>query len=138
MVLFHTKIGKLLRLVKHLIFKILMVVSRYYITTAIHYTNGNPHIGHAYEIITADTIARYHRRHGRNVYFLTGTDEHGQKVAEKATEEGKEPIERCNYYSTKFQDLFQKLGISNDFFIRTTMPKHKVGSRFGVAALTRV
>eukprot|EP00038_Savillea_parva_P026234 m.52561 g.52561 ORF g.52561 m.52561 type:complete len:709 (-) comp7380_c1_seq1:230-2356(-) len=100
------------------------VQEKFYLTTAINYTNGNPHVGHAYEAIAADVIARYHRRYGRDVFFMTGTDEHGQKIAEKAANEGVEPIQNCDRYAAKFQDLNSRLAVSNDFFIRTTMPRH--------------
>eukprot|EP00035_Acanthoeca_spectabilis_P005231 m.111372 g.111372 ORF g.111372 m.111372 type:complete len:708 (-) comp12929_c0_seq1:689-2812(-) len=96
----------------------------FFLTTAINYTNGNPHVGHAYEAISADVIARYHRRFGRDVFFMTGTDEHGQKIAEKAEAEGVLPIANCDKYAQKFQDLNKLLAISNDYFIRTTMPQH--------------
>jgi methionyl-tRNA synthetase len=96
-----------------------------YLTTAINYTNGPPHIGHAYEAILADIIARYHRSVGRQVYFLTGTDEHGQKIAKTAFELQLTPQELCDQNQTLFQNLNEKLGISNDYFIRTTNLHHK-------------
>ncbi|CAK4066850.1 unnamed protein product [Aphanomyces euteiches] len=98
---------------------------KFYITTAIHYTNGTPHIGHAYENVTADVIARYHRTYGRDVFFLTGTDEHGQKIAQTAEAQGMTPIELCDKYSGIFQQLAKDLNMSNDGFIRTTSEKHK-------------
>lgn len=97
----------------------------FYITTAIHYTNGSPHIGHAYENITSDVIARYHRMYGRDVFYLTGTDEHGQKIAQTAEAQGITPQELCDKYSSVFQQLTHDLNMSNDFFIRTTSEKHK-------------
>lgn len=97
----------------------------FYITTAIHYTNGQPHVGHAYENITADVIARYHRIFGRQVFFLTGTDEHGQKIGQTAEALGIQPIELCDKYSKVFQGLTADLNISNDHFIRTTSEPHK-------------
>lgn len=97
----------------------------YYLTTAINYTNGLPHIGHCYELILADCIARYQRLFGKSVYFITGTDEHGIKIYKTAKKNNKEPMEICDYYSQIFQDLASKLESSNDFFIRTTMDIHK-------------
>jgi len=97
---------------------------KYYVSTAINYTNGDPHIGHAYEAVCADMIARYHRIFGRDTFFLTGTDEHGQKIAEKAASLNLQPIDICNQYAEAFQKLNQRLLISNDDFIRTTNPKH--------------
>lgn len=69
---------------------------RYYVTTAISYTNGMPHMGHAYEALTTDAIARWHRIHGRKTFFLTGTDEHGQKIANSAEKDGLQPIDICD------------------------------------------
>ena len=102
---------------------------RYYISTAINYTNGNPHIGHAYEAITSDMIARWHRAYGRTVFYQTGTDEHGQKIAQTAELSGITPQEICDKYAGAFQALNSKLSISNDFYIRTTMPMHKKGAQ---------
>lgn len=96
----------------------------FYITTAINYTNGLPHMGHAYEAIVSDVIARYHRIFGRNVFFMTGTDEHGQKIANAAEKLGIKPIEICNKYAANFQELDRLLNVSYDYFIRTTMDKH--------------
>ncbi|ETW05320.1 methionine-tRNA ligase [Aphanomyces invadans] len=98
---------------------------KFYITTAIHYTNGQPHMGHAYENVTSDVIARYHRTYGRDVFFLTGTDEHGQKIAQTAETQGISPIELCDKYSGIFQQLAKDLNMSNDHFIRTTSKQHK-------------
>eukprot|EP00923_Selenidium_pygospionis_P048002 GHVN01082723.1.p1 GENE.GHVN01082723.1~~GHVN01082723.1.p1 ORF type:complete len:820 (+),score=148.00 GHVN01082723.1:730-3189(+) len=95
-----------------------------YITTAINYTNGAPHMGHAYEGIMADAIARYHRCHGRDVFFLTGSDEHGQKVAAAAEKEGVAPIDICNKYAKGFQSLNEKLKVTADKYIRTSDPVH--------------
>lgn len=97
----------------------------YYLTTAISYTNGNPHLGHAYEIILADIIARYNRIIGNNTYFVTGTDEHGQKIANHAKSENLNPIDICNKYSQKFKDLNQQFNSSYDYFIRTSSEIHK-------------
>eukprot|EP00485_Elphidium_margaritaceum_P011854 CAMPEP_0202704094 /NCGR_PEP_ID=MMETSP1385-20130828/16846_1 /ASSEMBLY_ACC=CAM_ASM_000861 /TAXON_ID=933848 /ORGANISM="Elphidium margaritaceum" /LENGTH=730 /DNA_ID=CAMNT_0049362045 /DNA_START=264 /DNA_END=2456 /DNA_ORIENTATION=+ len=97
---------------------------RFYITTAINYTNGRPHIGHAYEAVTSDVIARYHRIYGRDVFFLTGTDEHGQKVANTAIAQGFEPKAFCDQNVQVFKELNQKLAISNDYYVRTTDADH--------------
>jgi methionyl-tRNA synthetase len=104
----------------------------YYITTAINYTNGPAHMGHAYEAATADVIARFHRLEGEGespvpkpTYFVTGADEHGQKIANTAAEIGKEPIEICDQYVTGFQVLKQRTLISYDDYVRTTSPRHK-------------
>jgi methionyl-tRNA synthetase len=97
---------------------------KFYLTTAIMYTNGLPHCGHAYEIISADVLARYHRVSGKDVFFLTGTDEHGQKVAESAAKENLKPIELCNQIVEKFKDMNNSFSVSNDLFIRTSQPNH--------------
>ena len=93
-------------------------------TTAIHYTNGWPHIGHAYENAITDVQARYNRVAGRNVLFLTGTDEHGMKIAASAAAVGKDPFDLCTEYSRGFQVLNERLNISNDRYIRTTDKHH--------------
>lgn len=98
---------------------------KYYITTAINYANGWPHMGHAYEALTSDVFARYHRLTGKDVYFMTGSDEHGQKIAEKAEAEGMTPLASCDRYAAGFQALNQRLLCSNDFYIRTTQPLHE-------------
>ncbi|KAJ9460439.1 hypothetical protein DIPPA_18776 [Diplonema papillatum] len=98
---------------------------RFYVTTAINYTNGPPHIGHAYEALLTDVIARYHRSYGRDVFFLTGTDEHGQKIAASAALKGVSPKELCDTYVKKFQDLNRRLLISNDDYVRTTDAYHE-------------
>lgn len=97
----------------------------YYITTPIYYVNDVPHIGHAYTTICCDVLARYMRLDGRKVRFLTGTDEHGQKVAKSAEKKGLEPQEFTDQLSQKFKDLAHILNISNDDFIRTTEGRHK-------------
>ena len=98
----------------------------FYITTAINYANGPPHIGHAYEAVTSDVIARHQRLTSKHpVYFVTGSDEHGQKIAEQAAQEGVEPIEICDKYVAGFQVLNQRLRISNDDYVRTTSDRHK-------------
>jgi methionyl-tRNA synthetase len=104
-------------------------VARFYLTTAIDYANGDPHIGHAYEKIGADAIARYHRLRGDDVYFLTGLDEHGQKVAQAAAERGVSPQEFVDEMAARFDGMWQRLSISHDRFMRTTAPDHKAGVR---------
>jgi len=97
----------------------------FYITTTIYYPSGNLHIGHAYSTIAGDAIARYKRMRGFDVYYLTGTDEHGQKIQRKATEKGVSPQEYVDNMIIGIQDLWKKLEISNDDFIRTTEERHK-------------
>lgn len=97
----------------------------YFITTSIPYVNGEPHIGHALEFVMADALARYARVENNSVIFSTGTDEHGGKIAEKATELGIAPIDFSNQMSQKFRDLAKDLNISNDRFIRTTDAGHE-------------
>lgn len=97
----------------------------FYITTPIYYVNGAPHIGHAYTTISSDVVARFMRMQQRDVYFLTGTDEHGAKNAEKAEEEGLDPQAFVDKNTAQFQMLFDRLSISNDDFIRTTEERHK-------------
>ena len=101
----------------------------FYLTTAIHYPNGRPHIGHAYETIAADVLARFQRLRGREVRFQTGTDEHGLKMAQKARELGVEPRELADEMSGYFRELFDKLDISYDRFIRTTEADHHRASQ---------
>ena len=97
----------------------------FYLTTAIDYVNGSPHLGHAYEKILTDVIARFRRLRGDKVYFLTGTDEHGQKVQMSARQQGVEPQLFADRVSAEFRALLEKLLISNDDFIRTTEERHK-------------
>ena len=101
----------------------------YYLTTAIHYPNGRPHIGHAYETIAADVLARFQRLRGRDVRFQTGTDEHGLKMAQKARDLGVTPRELADEMSGHFRELFDKLCISYDRFIRTTEDEHHRASQ---------
>ncbi len=101
----------------------------FYITTAIDYSNGDPHIGHALEKIGADSIARYHRLRGYDVHFLMGMDEHGQKVTQAAAERGLSPQMLVDEIAATFQRVWASLSISNDQFIRTTEPSHKTGVR---------
>jgi methionyl-tRNA synthetase len=98
---------------------------RFYITTAIDYVNGQPHLGHAYEKVVADVIARSHRALGEEVYFLTGLDEHGQKVQQAAEKEGKTAQAYCDELAKSWEALAVKLGLSNDDFIRTTQQRHQ-------------
>jgi methionyl-tRNA synthetase len=102
-------------------------MSKFYITTAIHYVNDDPHIGHMYENIVADVIARHRRRMGDDVRFLTGTDEHGQKIERAAAKEGILPIELADRVVKTHHELWTKLNISHDDFIRTTEPRHRIG-----------
>ncbi|MFN7102597.1 MAG: methionine--tRNA ligase [Pseudorhizobium sp.] len=96
----------------------------YFITTAISYPNGKPHIGHAYELIATDAMARFQRLDGRDVFFLTGTDEHGQKMQQTARAEGIEPAALAERNSSEFREMARLLDASNDDFIRTTEPRH--------------
>ena len=97
----------------------------FYLTTPIYYVNDKPHIGHAYTTILADVLARYHRNAGRETFFLTGLDEHGQKVQQAAEDRGIEPPQHCDEMAPRFIDLWEKLHISYDDFIRTTENRHK-------------
>lgn len=100
-------------------------MGRFYITTPIYYVNDEPHLGHAYTTIVADVFARYHRVAGDEVLFLTGTDEHGQKVAQAAKERGINPQEHCDEMVERFRKLWSFLNISYDDFIRTTESRHR-------------
>jgi methionyl-tRNA synthetase len=97
----------------------------FYITTPIYYVNDVPHIGHAYTTIAADVLARYWRLRGRDVFFLTGLDEHGQKVQQAAAKAGIEPQAYCDRLAPQFDALWKRLNVTNDAFIRTTEPPHK-------------
>ena len=97
----------------------------FYITTPIYYVNDVPHIGHAYTTVAADVLARYWRLRGRDVFFLTGLDEHGQKVQQAAAKAGIDPQAHCDKLAPQFQALWKRLNISNDAFIRTTDAQHK-------------
>jgi len=99
---------------------------KFYVTTPIYYVNDQPHLGHAYTTILADVLARYHRTLGDEVHFLTGTDEHGLKVQQAALQRGVEPQAHCDEYVRRFQELWKRLHISHDDFIRTTDDRHKV------------
>lgn len=98
---------------------------RFYITTAISYPNGAPHIGHAYELIASDAIARFHRLDGADVFFLTGTDEHGLKMQQTAAKEGITPQQLVDRNTPRFEQMAEALQASNDDFIRTSEPRHK-------------
>ena len=104
-------------------------MSRFFLTTAIDYANGDPHFGHAYEKIGADVIARYRRLAGDDVHFLTGMDEHGQKVAQTAADRGVGPQVFVDEIAARFRGMWERLGISFDQFIRTTDPGHESGVR---------
>ncbi|HSP06187.1 MAG TPA: methionine--tRNA ligase [Acidobacteriota bacterium] len=99
-------------------------MNRYYLTTPIYYINGLPHIGHVFTTVLSDIIARYHRLSGEDVYFLTGTDEHGQKAEKAAKEAGITPEQMAEQIAAPFRDLWKQLNISNNDFIRTTEPRH--------------
>src|SRR6202161_735017 len=98
---------------------------KFYITTPIYYVNARPHIGHAYTTIACDTIARRQRLLGADTFFLTGTDEHGQKIERAAQAAGRTPQQYADEISAEFRKLWQRMGISNDDFIRTTEDRHK-------------
>jgi methionyl-tRNA synthetase len=102
---------------------------KFYITTPIYYVNARPHIGHAYTTIVCDAIARRKRMLGFDTYFLTGSDEHGQKIERSAVAAGKTPKQFADEVSDLFRSLFEKMNISNDDFIRTTEPRHKIGAQ---------
>jgi methionyl-tRNA synthetase len=100
------------------------VPDRFYVTTPIYYVNDAPHVGHAYPTVIADALARWHRLLGDDTYFLTGTDEHGLKVAQSAEEAGITPLEQADRNSARFRSTWDELGISYDDFIRTTESRH--------------
>jgi methionyl-tRNA synthetase len=106
-----------------------MAKPRYYITTAISYPNGPPHIGHAYEVIATDAIARFKRLDGYDVFFLTGTDEHGQKIQQTATREGITARELVDRNVPRYRAMAERLNCSNDDFIRTTEDRHHRSSK---------
>ncbi|MBI2437230.1 MAG: class I tRNA ligase family protein, partial [Lentisphaerae bacterium] len=101
-----------------------MANQKFYVTTPIYYVNAAPHIGHAYTTILADILARYHRLRGVPTFFLTGTDEHGQKVQRAAELQGMTPQQQADQTVGRFQELWKKLAITNDDFIRTTESRH--------------
>src|SRR5574337_1197334 len=98
---------------------------RFYLTTAIDYVNGQPHLGHAYEKVVTDVIARSRRSLGQETFFLTGLDEHGQKVQQVAAAEGKEPQQYCDELAIAWQKFASKLDLTNSDFVRTTQSRHK-------------
>src|SRR5215218_1693664 len=97
----------------------------FYVTTPIYYVNAAPHLGHAYTTIGADILARHMRQRGEEVFFLTGTDEHGEPVAQAAEREGVSPKELADRNARRFQDLMPRIDASIDFFIRTSDPRHE-------------
>jgi len=98
----------------------------FYVTTPIYYVNDVPHLGHAYTTVATDFIARYRRSQGRPVHFLTGTDEHGQKVLQSAERKGLPPKEWADQIVPRWTEVWKALDISNDDFIRTTEERHEV------------
>ena len=102
-----------------------MEKKKYYIATAIAYTSAKPHLGNTYEIVLADAIARYKRLTGYDVYFQTGTDEHGQKIEEKAIQNNKEPQEYVDEMSLEVRRVWDSMNTSYDKFVRTTSPSHE-------------
>src|ERR671915_2017501 len=96
----------------------------FYVTTPIYYVNAAPHLGHAYTTIAADVLARHMRQRGEEVFFLTGTDEHGEPVAQEAERRGITPRELGDQNAVRFKELAARLNATNDFFIRTTDPEH--------------
>ena len=101
-----------------------MASSPYYLTTPIYYVNDRPHIGHAYTTLACDVLARFHRLDGRDVHFLTGTDEHGQKVEKSANAAGIDPQTFTDNVSENFRNLAADMNFSNDDFVRTTEERH--------------
>ncbi|MCM8794979.1 MAG: methionine--tRNA ligase [Candidatus Omnitrophica bacterium] len=97
----------------------------FYLTTPLYYVNAKPHLGHAYTTVVADCLARWHRQRGDDVFLLTGTDEHGEKVAQAAQAQNLSPKEFADKTSATFRTLWKRLGISCDYFIRTTDPEHR-------------
>jgi methionyl-tRNA synthetase len=101
-----------------------MPTPRFYVTTPIYYVNALPHLGTFYTTVVADALARYHRARGHETFFLTGLDEHGQKIERIARERGLDPQAYCDEIAAKFQDAWARFGVSNDDFVRTTQPRH--------------
>ncbi|TAK22914.1 MAG: methionine--tRNA ligase [Chloroflexota bacterium] len=104
-------------------------MAKFFITTPIYYVNDVPHIGHAYTTIAADVVARYHRLKGDDVFFLTGTDEHGAKIAEAAEAHGQTPREFVDSIASRFQTAWRELDISHDYYVRTSDQRHVDGAR---------
>src|SRR3954453_13783285 len=105
-----------------------MAREKFYLTTAISYPNGRPHIGHAYELIASDALARFQRLDGKDVFFLTGTDEHGFKMVQTAAREGLTARQLADRNAAEFQRMAKALNASNDDFIRTTEKRHYAAS----------
>ena len=103
----------------------------FFLTTAIDYVNSRPHLGTAYEKITADVIARYSRLCGVETYFMMGNDEHSQNVYKRALEQGLDPLEYCDRMEAEFPSVWPQLDLSFDDFIRTTDPRHRARRRRG-------
>ena len=101
------------------------MASRFFVTTPIYYVNDKPHIGHAYTTIAADVLARFHRMNGEETFFLTGTDEHGSKVAQTAEKLGKNPQQLCDENVSFFKEAWKNLNVSYDYFVRTTDSRHE-------------
>ena len=99
-------------------------MKKFYITTPLYYVNDKPHIGHAYTTIACDILSRFNKLQNKNVFFLTGTDEHGQKIQRAAEKKGMDPLTFCDEISETFRNLSKTLNLSNDDFIRTTEKRH--------------
>src|SRR6266571_4634707 len=104
----------------------------FFITTAIYYTNSSPHVGHAYEMVLADVIARYRRLKGEKVFFLTGVDQHGQKVQQSAAKAGIPPAEFVKDITQKFIELWKKLDVTYDEWAETTSDRHKQAGYYSI------
>ena len=109
----------------------------YYVTTPIYYVNAEPHLGHAYSTMAADVLARHMRQRGEDVFFLTGTDEHGEPIENAAEREGVTPQELADRNAAKFEELMPIIDATNDFFIRTSDPRHARAGRRDHAARLR-
>ena len=109
----------------------------YYVTTPIYYVNAEPHLGHAYTTIAADVLARHMRQRGEDVFFLTGTDEHGEPVAQAAERLGTSPRELADRNSQRFRDLVAAMNATNDFFIRTSRPRARGGGQRVLQSVSR-
>src|SRR3954447_10738179 len=103
-----------------------MAAGKFYITTPIYYPNAEPHLGHVYTTLAADTVARYHRLAGDDVFMLTGTDEHGVKMVKTAAEQGAERLALADKNVAVSRQVWKELGITHEDFIRTTEPRHKL------------
>ena len=103
--------------------------TKFYLTTPIYYVNARPHIGHAYTTVVADVLARRHRLLGHETFFLTGTDEHGQKIERSAAAAGIPPQQFADQVSQSFRDLWDRMGLTYDRYIRTTSDPHKQGAQ---------